>query len=194
MVLASGAAVGQEASDEPGLYVSGGGTYFQFDGDNGIESEVGALTGRAGFKFNRWLSLEGDASFGMDEGEFDFEGDEDDFDLDDNSDGDVADVINAPGDFGMDYMLGAFVRLSAPISDSVELYGRAGYSFAEVESTIVTPGGATLELGDSESGASVGAGAALHLTDHQSVRLDYTYTDFDLAEANALGLMYQLRF
>jgi opacity protein-like surface antigen len=193
-LLVSGVAAGQSSTEEPGVYVSGGASYLEFDGDNGVDTEVSAITGRAGMKFNSWLSLEGDASFGLEDGDFDFSGAEDDFDLDDNSDGDVADVINAPGDFGMDYMVGAFVRASAPLSESFALYGRAGYSFAEVESKVTTPGGATLTLGDSESGASFGAGAELRFTERQSARLDYTFTDFDLAEASALGLMYQFRF
>jgi opacity protein-like surface antigen len=193
-LVAADAAHAQSAPDEPGLYLEGGASYLEFDGENGVDAEVSALTGRAGMRFNSWLALEGDASFGIEDGDFAFSGGEDDFDLDDNSDGDVADVINAPGDFGMDYMLGGFLRATAPISDRFSIYGRAGYSFVEVESTVTTPGGATLELGDSESGASIGGGAELHFTERQSARLDYTFTDFDLAEAEALGLTYQFRF
>lgn len=194
VLSAAAGAFAQENAGEPGLYVSGGGTYFQFEGDNGVEAEVGAITGRAGMQFNSWLSLEGDASFGIDEGDFDFDGDEDDLDFDDNSDGDVVDAITAPGDFGLDYLLAAYVKAGIPVGDQLEIFGRAGYAFAEVSSEITTPGGNTIDIGDSESGASLGAGGAWHLTDRQSIRVDYTFTDFDLAESNSLGLMYQLKF
>jgi opacity protein-like surface antigen len=195
LVAALGAgASAQDGAREPGFYVSGGASYLEFEGDNGVDAEVTGLTGRLGMQFNSWLSLEGDATFGFEEGDFDFQGDEEEFNLDDNSDGDVTDIINAPGEFGLDYMLGAYVKASLPVSDVFDLYGRVGYAYAEVDSNITTPGGSTLTLGDAESGASVGAGAALNFTDRQSVRLDYTFTDFDLAEANALGLMYQFKF
>ncbi len=187
------AAVAQSAGD-PGLYVSGGASYLQFEGDNGVDTEVGAAVGRVGLQFNSWLAIEGDALFGVDDGSFDFNGDEDDFDLDDNSDGDVTDVINAPGDFGLDYMLGAYAKLNLPVGETFGLYGRAGYAFAEVSSTVVTPGGTSIELGDSESGASVGAGGQLNFGERSALRLDYTFTDFDLAEVNQIGLMYQFRF
>jgi opacity protein-like surface antigen len=184
----------QDRAGDPGFYISGGGDYLQFEGDNGVDAEIGAVSGRAGFQLSPWLALEGDAIFGVDDGSFDFNGDEDDFDLDDNSDGDVADVINAPGDFGLDYMLGAYAKLNLPVGETFGLYGRAGYAFAEVSSTVATPGGNTIELGDSESGASVGVGGQMHLSDRSSLRLDYTFTDFDLAEAHDIGLMYQFRF
>jgi opacity protein-like surface antigen len=103
-------------------------------------------------------------------------------------------VINAPGDFGLDYMLGAYAKLNLPVGETFGLYGRAGYAFAEVSSTVVTPGGTSIELGDSESGASIGAGGQLNIGDRSALRLDYTFTDFDLAEVNQIGLMYQFRF
>lgn len=192
VVLATGA-FAQNAGD-PGFYISGGGNYLQFEGDNGVDTEVGAVSGRAGFNLSPWLAFEGDAIFGVDDGSFDFSGDEDDFDLDDNSDGDVTDIINAPGDFGLDYMLGAYAKLTLPVGETFGLYGRAGYAFAEVSSTVTTPGGNTIELGDSESGASFGAGAQLNMGERSALRLDYTFTDFDLAEVNSIGLMYQFRF
>ena len=197
--LAAGAAVGifaaaGAAAQDSGLYLSGGATYFNFDGDNGVDAEVNALSARAGLQFNEWLSIEGDAHFGFEDGDFDFEGDEDDFDLDDNSDGDVADIINAPGDFGLDYQVAAYARASLPLSDYFEVNGRAGYAFAEVSSTVTTPGGNDIELGDSESGPSYGVGATWNFTPNQALRVDYTYTDFDLATSSGLGLMYQFRF
>ncbi len=194
LLAVAGGASAQEGAQRPGLYVSGGGSYLQFEGDNGVDAEVTGITGRAGLQLNSWLSLEGDATFGFEDGDFVFNADEEDFDLDDNSDGDVADIISAPGEFGMDYMLGAFVKASAPLSEMFEVYGRLGYSYAEIETDIVTPGGTTLSLGDAESGVSFGGGVALHLAERQSIRADYTFTDFDLAEADALGLTYQFKF
>jgi outer membrane immunogenic protein len=193
-MLFAASAAAQDGASRPGVYVSGGVTSHTFEGDNGVDTDATALTARAGVQVNRWLSFEADASFGLDDGNFDFQGNEGDFSLDDNSDGDVADVINAPGDFGLNYLIGGYVRGSLPVSDQFEVSARVGYAFADVDSTVTTPGGATIDIGDSESGASYGVGASYSITDRQAVRFDYTFTDFDLAEDSSVGLMYQFKF
>jgi opacity protein-like surface antigen len=193
LLSASGAAA-QTAAERPGFYLGGGYTYFQFEGDNGVDTEVNGATGRAGWQFNQWFAVEGDVSFGFEDGDFTFDADEEDFNLDDNSDGDVADIINAPGEFGMNYMIGAFAKGSYPFSDMFAVYGRLGYAFFDVDSTVTTPGGNEISLGDSESGVSYGAGVEVSFTERQSVRGEYTFTDFDLAESDALGIAYQFKF
>jgi hypothetical protein len=187
-------AFAQTYAQAPGFYLGGGYTFMTFEGDNGIDAEVGGITGRAGWQFNNWLSIEGDGTFGFEDGDFTFDGTEDEFNLDDNSDGDVADIITAPGDFGVDYMFGGFVKASFPLGAAFDISGRLGYSFAEVDSTVTTPGGGTIDIGDSETGVSYGAGVAWHFNEHHSVRGDYTYTDFDLAEVDAFGLVYEFKF
>ncbi|MET0545172.1 MAG: porin family protein [Caulobacterales bacterium] len=177
-----------------GPYVEAGATYHGFEGSNGVNNHAWAPTARAGIRLLPMLSVEAEAGFGVDGGNFDFQGSEDDFNLDDNNDGDVADIINAPGDFGLNYMLGAYGKLSFPVTPQFEVFGRAGYAFADVDSKVVTPGGGEIKLGSSEDGPSFGAGLAYHLSDNSAIRADYTYTDFDFAEDNAVGLVYQIKF
>jgi opacity protein-like surface antigen len=183
----------QMANERPGFYLGAGLGSIGFDGDNGIGGSSSAFTGRVGWQLNKWFAVEGDAGFGFDDGEFTFNADEEDFNLDDNDDGDVADVIGAPGEFGMNYMAGAYLKVSYPIQ-GMSLYGRLGYAIFDVDSTVVTPGGTDLSISDSESGASYGGGAEFSLAERHSILAEYTYTDFDLAEANALGFMYQFKF
>jgi hypothetical protein len=193
-LLAASGAAAQDDLEAAGFYVSGGYSYMQFEGDNGIDTEVNGLTGRAGWQFNEWFAVEGDVSFGFEDGDFTFNADEEDFNIDDNGDGDLIDVINAPGDFGLNYMMGGYAKASWPLGPSFDIFGRLGYAIFDVDTTVVTPGGADISLGDSESGASYGGGVEWDFNEHHSVRFDYTFTDFDLAEADVLGFMYQFKF
>ncbi len=45
---------GDDGPGAPGLYFSGGYSYFNFEGDNGLDADVNALTGRAGFQFSQF--------------------------------------------------------------------------------------------------------------------------------------------
>lgn len=177
-----------------GPFVSGGYTYFNFDGDNDLEADINAVTARAGFRVTPFLSVEADASFGVDDGEFDFDGDEDEFDLDDNDDGDLDDILAAPGDVEMDYLVAAFAKASVPITPRFEVGARGGYAFVELDGDIATPFGNEISVGGSDDGFGVGANAQVNLTKRQALRLDYTYYDFDEVEANAVTIAYQFTF
>lgn len=197
----AGAAAAQETNwgaagpaQKIGPYVEAGATYHNFEGSNGIDNHAWAPTARVGWRMLPMLSVEAEAGFGVDDGNFDFQGSEDDFDIDDNADGDVADIINAPGDFGLNYMLAAYGRLSFPVTSNMEIFGRAGYAYADVDSKVTTPGGGTIRLGSSEDGPSFGGGVAWHISENSAIRADYTYTDFDFAEDNGYGVTYQLKF
>lgn len=200
-LAAAGAASAQEATwgaggpgTRTGIYLEAGPTYYDFSGDNGVSADTWAATVRGGWQFLPMLSVEADASFGFDDGDFSYRTSEGDLSIDDNGDGDVADVLSAPGSFGLNYMLGVYGKVNYPVTPNLNLFARAGYAHADVDTTITTPGGTRFTLGDSEDGPSYGAGASWNLSDRSALRADYTYTDFDLAEVDGYSVSYQFKF
>lgn len=201
LLAAAGAASAQDSTwgsggpgTRTGIYLEAGPSYMNFKGDDGVEADTWGATARAGWQILPMFSLEADATFGFEDGDFDYRTSEGDLSIDDNSDGDVADVLSAPGEFGLNYMFGAYGRLSFPVTPQWNAFVRAGYAYADVDSTITTPGGTRFTLGDSEDGPSYGAGTSWNFNDNSAIRADYTYTDFDLAEVDAFSVTYQFKF
>ncbi len=185
----------QGSNEQPlGPYIGAGYTYLDFDEDIGGDADVHALTGRVGWQLFPFLSFEAEASFGLDEDGFDFDGDEDDFDLDDNDDGDVDDVIAAPGELGLDYLVGIFARANFPVHDRVDIFARGGYAFVEVDSTVQTLGGNQLIFGGSDNGFAIGGGATYDINRALEFRAEYTRYEFDDAEVNSISASFNLKF
>lgn len=196
-VALSGAASAQNYNgpeETTGPYFSGGYNNFDFDEELGGDANVSAITARAGWQLHPNFGVETDASFGIDDGEFDFDGDEDDFDLDDNEDSDFDDVLAGPGDLGLDYLIGFYGRATLPLSDRFDVSARAGYAFAEIDSTVTTIGGNELVFGGSDDGFAMGASATYDLTESMAIRADYTHYEFDTSNAESLGLNLEFKF
>lgn len=186
---------GQDYRDnDTRFYVSAGYNYLDFNEELGGAADISALTGRAGWKFSPILSVEGDISFGFDNGSFDFSGDEDDLDFDDNADGDLDDVIAGDGELGMDYLIGLYARAGIPVGDRLEISARAGYAFVELDSTVETLSSNELILGGSDDGFALGASATYDLSAVLSLRADYTHYEFGDANAESLGINLQVNF
>lgn len=203
ITVGAGVALGMSAAsaqdyngDRPayGPYISAGYNYLDFDEDLGGDASVSALTARAGWRFARIFAVEGDISFGIDNGDFDFNADEDDLDFDDNNDSDFDDVIAGPGDLGLDYLIGGYGRIILPLGDRFDVSARAGYAFAEIDSTVATLGGNDLTFGGSDSGFAFGASASYYLSQAVSLRADYTHYEFDDANAESLGVNLVFNF
>lgn len=195
--LATGTAYAQgygAGAETTGPYVSAGYNYMDFDEEIGGSADVSAITARGGWQFARFFAVEGDISFGIDDGDFDFNGDEDDLDFDDNDDGFFDDVIAGPGDLGLDYLVGGYGRFILPVSDRFDLSARAGYAFAEIDSTVQTLGGNELVFGGSDDGPAFGASAAYDFTENLSLRADYTHYEFGDANAESFGLNLEFKF
>lgn len=193
----AGSAAAQNTYDSPvtfGPYVSGGYNYLDFDEKLGGSADVSAITARGGWRFTRIFSVEGDISFGIDDGNFDFDEDEEDLDFDINEDGDLNDVIAGPGELGMDYLIGLYGRASVPLGERFDVSGRAGYAFTELDSTVETVGGDEVTFGGSDNGYALGASASYDLTRAIAVRADYTHYEFDDANAESLGLNLVFKF
>ena len=62
-VLAAIAALAMPASAQ-GFYLDGGYQFFTADEDD-IEVDLGAVVGHAGYNFNEWFALEGEAAIGV---------------------------------------------------------------------------------------------------------------------------------
>ncbi len=191
--FAAGAAHAQ-GEEALGPYISGGYNNLDFDEEVGGDANVSAVTARAGWQFMRNFAIESDISFGIDDGGFDFDGDEDDLDFDDNDDDDFDDVIAGPGDLGLDYLIGGYGRFILPVSDRFDVFARAGYAFAEIDSTVATLGGNELTFGGSDDGLAFGAGAAFDLTERLALRADYTHYDFSDANAESFGINLEYKF
>lgn len=89
------AAIPAAASAEP--YVGLG--YTHYDTDSG---EIGGVTGRVGYNFNRHVGIEGEGTFEVDD-----------------------------DDVELDRAYGAYVRGIIPIGERFEVFGRVGYNTSE---------------------------------------------------------------
>jgi opacity protein-like surface antigen len=179
---------GAAAAQDNGFYVEGGYQYLDIEpdgADSGVDTD--AIGARLGYKFNPVFSIEGELASGIDDGEFDYNVDEDSFDLDDNNDGDFNDLIAASGDIGLNYLVGLYGKAEVPLTDRLDVYGRAGYAYVDLDASIQTPGGSTLTtVEDSEEGPAFGAGVSYDLTDKVYLKGDYTYYSFEDTDTNGV--------
>jgi opacity protein-like surface antigen len=209
LVAGSGAAHAQMANETTGFYIGGGYTYLdvntdtEFDSVDDIGNDVNAIMARVGYQFTPMFSVEGEGTFGIDEGEFDFEGDSDDFDFDsgDDSGSDLGDTILASGsgDLELNYLFAGFVRAQYPVSDRFDVHGRVGYAFIEAEANASLDGEGDpddsfkLAEGD-DNGLAFGAGATFDVTERFQLRADYTRYEFDDVDANGVSVTAGFKF
>jgi hypothetical protein len=143
------------------LELSGG--YSQFDEDG---AEIGALTGRGTYFFNRYLGAEGEVSIGV-------------------SDADVG-----PATVELDQSFGAFGVLRAPLSERFELFGRAGYATSEFTASVPGFGSTSADV----DGLAYGVGGKLFLTERVGVRLDASRYEGDDGEADVFTIGGVVKF
>ena len=142
--------------------------YTQLDGSDG---DLGAVTGRIGAKFNRYIGAEGEASFGVRDDDFTVAG----------VDGSIKHEWDAAG-----YVVGKY-----PVSDKLELFARGGYGHTELKQKF--PGANTDVGGDSWN---YGAGANYFVDGVNGVRADWTRRDYrdNGGEADAYSLSFIRKF
>ena len=176
------------AAQENGVYLEGGYQYLEIEpdgADSGVDTN--AIGARLGYQFNPVFSIEGELASGIDDGEFDYNVDEDSFDLDDNNDGDFNDLIAASGDIGLNYLVGVYGKAEVPVTERLDVYGRAGYAYIDLDASVQTPGGTTLAtIEDSEEGPAFGAGLSYDLTENVYLKGDYTYYSFEDTDTNGV--------
>ena len=179
---------GAATAQENGVYLEGGYQYLEIEpdgADSGVDTN--AIGARLGYQFNPVFSIEGELASGIDDGEFDYNVDEDSFDLDDNNDGDFNDLIAASGDIGLNYLVGVYGKAEVPLTERLDVYGRAGYAYIDLDASVQTPGGTTLAtIEDSEEGPAFGAGMSYDLTENVYLKGDYTYYSFEDTDTNGV--------
>lgn len=143
------------------IELSGG--YSQFDEDG---AELGALTGRGTYFFNRYLGAEGEVSIGID------------------------DANIGPATVELEQSFGAFGVLRAPVTERFELFGRAGYATSEFSAEVPGFGGASTDV----DGLAYGVGGKLFLTERLGVRLDASRYEGDDAEADVFTIGGVVKF
>jgi hypothetical protein len=84
----------------------------------------------------------------------------------------------------LSHSYGIFLVGKVPVSDTVDLFARAGFSSAEVDVAGTT---------GSEDGAAYGVGAQVFFTENDGVRFDYTRYDYG-GDANVWAVSYVRKF
>ena len=155
------------AQDAPRGYATLG--YSQIDTE---QATLGAVTGRAGWKFLPYVGVEGEASIGVEDETFEVS------------------IGGTGGAIELKHDVAAYAVAFLPLGDHIELFARAGYGSTSIEAT--TP--AVTVVGDGES-FNYGAGASVFYGAN-GVRADWTRKDFadNGGEADSWSVSYIRRF
>ncbi len=138
-----------------GWYVDGGYTFISLE-EGAVDVDLGSLTARGGYDFNQNFGAEIEAATG------------------------VTDESILGATVELDYLVGAYGKVQYPVSETVNLFARAGIVSAELD---VSGGG--LGLSSSETGAGYGVGGTVDISPNLYARGDYTRYDLDNLEADA---------
>ena len=140
--------------------------YTQFSAD---DVDVGGITGRLGYKFNPNFGIEGEATFGVSN--------------------DTADFLGTSVEIELNHQYGVYGIGFLPLGDSVELFGRVGYSTIDAEGRF---GG--FSAGVDDDGIAFGGGAQWNFTPKFGVRAEYTRLEGNDDGVNAYGLSGVFKF
>lgn len=167
MVAAAPAAVAQD------WYVDGGYAFIGIDADTddgSVDLDLGAIGGHFGYNATPYLGLEGQVLVGVQDEE--------------------ATAAGITASVGLNYLIGAYGRLQAPLGDRASVYARAGIVQAEAEVSVTGFGTDS----DSETGAGYGLGGMVDVTDRMFIRGDYTRYDIEDLEADAFMIGIGAKF
>ncbi len=142
-ILATGLASTASAQDN-GAYIN--------VGVDAVEFDVYTLGGKIGYNFTKNFGVEGQGSFGI-------------IDIDEDFDGEEIST-------GIDTSFGAFGVARFPVSDKIEIFGRAGYHFTQFG---VSNG--AISVGLDTDGFAFGLGGQYLWDGLNGVRLEYTNLD-----------------
>ena len=156
-----------------GWYADGGYSFLSSDVDTDVGSadiDLGAISGHLGYNFTPHLGVEGEVLVGVKDEDASVDG------------------INAS--LGLNYAVGAFGKVQAPVSERLNLFARAGVVNAEIEAEVTGFGSDSA----SETGAGYGVGGTYDIGDNLYLRGDYTRYDIDDAEIDAIMVSLGLKF
>lgn len=158
--LLSPAAIAQDS----GWYGDAGYQHHTVD-QNGVDADIGTITGHVGYNFTPNLAAEGELGFG------------------------VVDEEIAGADLGVSYLAGAYGRVQAPLGENLTVFARAGVVQVELDAEA-----AGQSASDSETGAGYGVGGEYHLDGVNGIRADYTRYDIEDLEVDAFYIGYSRKF
>ena len=138
-----------------------------------LASDPTMLRLMVGTEINENLALEGMAGFSMSDDEVKVNGIS------------LSSLVSTS--FKVKSAYGVFIRPKTMLNDSVELFGRLGYTKANYSMAV-----ASVNLSDSESGVSYGVGASYKLTEAAKITVDYTSYVSDVADTD--GITFGLRY
>lgn len=136
------------------------------------QAELGAVTGRFGYKVLPWVGAELEAGVGIEDESFDVS-------------------IDGSGVIELKHDVAAYAVAFLPLGDHFEAFARIGYGTTSIESSVA----AVSVRGDGES-FNYGVGASAFLDGWNGVRADWTRREFqdDGGEAETWSVSYIRRF
>lgn len=160
-----------------GFYVDGGYTALSYEGEiEEVEADLdfGAVHLHAGYDFNSYIGIESEFLYGVND---------EDVTLFDEDIGDIDASV------GLNYLVGVYGRAIWPVSDSFDLFARAGWVQAELDAdATATVEGVTesASISESDSGYAIGIGASWDMTDRFYLRADYTRYTIDESDTDGV--------
>ena len=136
------------------------------------QAELGAVTGRFGYKVLPWVGAELEAGVGIEDESFDVS-------------------IDGSGVIELKHDVAAYAVAFLPLGDHFEAFARVGYGTTKIESSVA----AVSVRGDGES-FNYGVGASAFLDGWNGVRADWTRREFqdNGGEADTWSVSYIRRF
>ena len=150
-LLAVSAVLAAPAAMADDWYVDGGYSFINIDVDTGAGSadlDLGAIGGHVGYNFTDYLGVEGELLIGVQDEE--------------------ATQGALTASVGLNYLVGAYGKLQAPLGDRASVFARAGIVNAEAEVSLTGFGSES----DSETGAGYGLGGMFQINENLYVRGD----------------------
>lgn len=122
---------------------------------------LGGIQGRLGVALNPHFAIEAEAALGIQDDDF------------------LGSSVELSNELGM------FLVGKAPVSESVNLFARVGYSTTEID---------VAGTGVSGDGVAYGVGGEAFFTENDGFRLDWTRHDADGADADVWSISYVRKF
>ena len=136
------------------------------------QADLGAVTGRFGYKVLPWVGAEVEAGVGVEDDSFDVS------------------IGGSGGTIELKHDVAAYAVAFLPLGDHFEAHARIGYGTTKIESSV-----AAVTVRDEGESFNYGVGASAFLDGWNGVRADWTRRDFqDGGEAETWSVSYVRRF
>lgn len=172
LLLAPAVAAAQPAAAS-GVYASGGYTLLDPRGQG--DANLGTLTARAGYQFNRYVGVEAEGGLGVDSGHF-------------------STGAGARGSYSLDYSVGAFGVARYPVTHRIDVFARGGVVHARFKGKARIANNVA-RFGVKDEWLAGGAGVQFNVDGQNAIRGEFTrYEDNDSDDVSAWSLSYVRKF